>query len=444
MITAAQHCSPLAQWGFYTRKVPHGRCRTEGAAWKVPRGGRQPKVNELTSFVQPSTPKQLLNMGPIDPVENPYEIYRRMRQDQPVGLGGSGYYIASYDLACEALLNDEVFSSKSNSPDYPGIGMVFGQTIVGMNGKEHLKHRNLITPALRPRALGDEFAQLARATADRLIDKFSTAGAANLVPAFTFLYPLSVFVQILGLPEEDVDDFHQWGIDLTHVAADPERGLRGSACLAEYLSPVVHDKRENPTGDLISRLIEAEVMGERMTDAEIISFLRLLITGGADTTYHLLGNVLHTLLNDAALFAMVNADRSKIEPLLWESLRWESPVQFVSRQTNCEVEIGGVTIPDDSPVVILLGSANRDEAVYRDADTFDIERKGPKSIAFGYGRHYCAGADFGLTEATIGLNALFDRLQDLRFDADAAEPSKIRGVAFRGPSHLHVRFRAAS
>ena len=379
-------------------------------------------------------------LGPIDPVENPYAIFKTLRETSPVGKFGDIYYLATFKLASQALLDDESFSSKSNSPDYPGIGMVFGQTIVGMNGPEHLKHKNLITPALRPRALGTDFQQSARKTADRLIDMFADSGSANLVPDFTFLYPLTVFVQILGLPEEDAGDFHRWGIDLTHVAADPERGLHGSACLAEYLEPVVKDKRRNPTGDLICKLIEAEVMGEKMTDAEIISFLRLLITGGADTTYHLLGNVLHTLLNDAALLELVTNDRSKLEPLLWESLRWESPVQFVSRQTDKETEIAGVTIPDDSPVLILLGSANRDEKAFSQPDVFDINRDQGKSLAFGYGRHYCAGADFGLTEATIGLNALLDRLHDLRFDSAADSMSKIRGVAFRGPSHLKVLF----
>lgn len=394
----------------------------------------------MTAFTQPTTPEQLLTLGPIDPVVNPFPIYRELRQKHPVGCVGSYYYIASFELATQALLDDETFSSKSNSPDYPGIGMVFGQTIVGMNGQEHLKHRNLITPALRPRALGDDFKAMARATADRLIDKFAPSGRANLVPDFTFLYPLSVFVQILGLPEEDVDDFHRWGVDLTHVAADPERGLHGSRCLRDYLGPVVADKRANPTADLIGKLIAAEVMGERMTDEEIISFLRLLITGGADTTYHLLGNVLHTLLSDADLMRRVRADRSLLEPLLWESLRWESPVQFVSRATNREVEIGGVTIPDDTGVMILIGCANRDETVFDDPDVFDIARDNERSLAFGYGRHYCAGRDFGFAEATVGLNTLLDRLDDLRWDPAADEPSRIRGVAFRGPSHLKVQF----
>jgi len=394
----------------------------------------------VTAFRQPSTPEELLSLGPIDPVENPHDLYKALRDNAPVGRVGGYYYIANFELAREALLDDKAFSSKSNSPDYPGIGMVFGQTIVGMNGTEHLKHRNLITPALRPKALGEEFRRRARDTADRLIDKFIETGQANLVPDFTFLYPLSVFVQILGLPEEDAGDFHRWGVDLTHVAADPERGLRGSACLAEYLGPVLQDKRENSTSDLICRLIEAEVMGEKMTDDEIISFLRLLITGGADTTYHLLGNVLHTLLNDRALLELVTTDRSKLEPLLWESLRWESPVQIVSRQTDREVEIGGVTIPDDSPVTVLLGSANRDERAFPDPEVFDIDRDQGKSLAFGFGRHYCAGADFGLTEATIGLNALLDRLHELRLDPAADTVSKIRGVAFRGPSHLKVLF----
>jgi cytochrome P450 len=394
----------------------------------------------VTEFKQPSTPEELLSLGPIDPVENPYDIFKTLRDTAPVGKYRGSYYISSFELASQALLDDETFSSKSNSPDYPGIGMVFGQTIIGMNGKEHLKHKNLITPALRPKALGSDFRQRAQNTADRLIDKFAESGSANLVPDFTFLYPLSVFVQILGLPEEDAGDFHRWGIDLTHVAADPARGLHGSACLAEYLDPVVKDKRNNPTGDLICRLIEAEVMGEKMTDEEIISFLRLLITGGADTTYHLLGNVLHLLLNDAALLDLVTNDRSKLEPLLWESLRWESPVQIVSRQTDKETEVAGVTIPDDSPVTIIIGSANRDEKAFSQPEIFDINRDQGKSLAFGYGRHYCAGADFGLTEAIIGLNALLDRLHDLRFDPAADTISKIRGVAFRGPSHLKVLF----
>tara|TARA_R110000823_G_scaffold139607_4_gene269518 strand:- start:61908 stop:63098 length:1191 start_codon:yes stop_codon:yes gene_type:complete len=395
----------------------------------------------VTTFAQPTTPEQLLNLGPIEPVENPYPIFKLMRETSPVGRFGNNYYIASYDLAAAALLDDETYSSKSNSPDYPGIGMVFGQTIVGMNGKEHLKHRNLITPALRPRALGTDFEAMARATANRLIDKFAQSGKSNLVPDFTFTYPLSVFVQILGLPEEDVDDFHRWGIDLTHVASDPARGLHGSACLRDYLGPVVSEKRDNPTGDLICKLIEAEVMGERMTDEEIISFLRLLITGGADTTYHLLGNVLYTLLHDAELLARVRADRSLLKPLLWESLRWESPVQFVSRATNREVEVAGLTIPDDTGVIILLGAANRDEAVFENPDVFDIHRDSERSLAFGYGRHYCAGKDFGFTEATIGLDVLLDRLEDLRLDPSADTPAKIHGVAFRGPSHLKVQFR---
>ncbi len=114
-----------------------------------------------------------MSLGPIDPVENPYDIYKTLRDTCPVGKFGRNYYISSFELAQQALLDDVSFSSKSNSPDYPGIGMVFGQTIVGMNGKEHLKHRNLITPALRPKAMGAEFRQMARNTADRLIDKFA-------------------------------------------------------------------------------------------------------------------------------------------------------------------------------------------------------------------------------------------------------------------------------
>jgi len=124
----------------------------------------------MTAYVQPTSPEVLVSQGPIDPVEDPYSIYKQMRKDSPLSKLGDNYWISSFKLVMETLRDDTVFSCKSNGPDYPGIGMVMGKTLIGMDGIEHQKHRNLVTPALSPKALRGEFPALALKTANRLID----------------------------------------------------------------------------------------------------------------------------------------------------------------------------------------------------------------------------------------------------------------------------------
>jgi cytochrome P450 len=205
---------------------------------------------------------------------------------------------------------------------------------------------------------------------------------------------------------------------------------------------VVERRRARPTDDLISRLVVAEVDGERLSDEEIISFLRLLVMAGAETTYHLMGSALFALLSDAALLRAVRDDRDLIAPLLDETLRWESPVQIVTRETAQDTVLAGVELPKGTDVIVGIGSANRDERRYADPDRFDIQRQGEPHIAFGFGKHYCAGSRLALLEATVGIEALFDRLPGMRFDSQVA-PSRMVGVAFRSPDHLKVRFADA-
>jgi cytochrome P450 len=316
-----------------------------------------------------------------------------------------------------------------------------GPSIVGMDGREHLKHRKLVTPALAPRALRGDFPGLVDRIAHELIDRFADEGEADLRPQFTFTYPLKVFVEILGLSGEDVDQFHQWSIDLIGAFLDFERGMAASQNMLECLTPVIERKREEDDDDLISRLARAEVDGERLTDFEIVSFLRLLVTAGAETTYHLLGSTLVALLRNKALLERVQGDRSLIEPLLHEILRWETPVSLVSREAVENTEVAGVEIAKGTSVFCHLGSANRDERRFREPDTIDIDREDREHLAFGFGKHYCAGSRLALLEAEVGLNALLDRLPGL--GAKPGEDFGVIGVAFRGPNRLPVRFGAA-
>jgi cytochrome P450 len=390
------------------------------------------------------TVESLMRSGPMAPIEDPYSVYAELRRSDPVKrvdtVFSKGYFVSRFEDVHTVLKHDEIYSSRSNGER--GIALVMGRTIVGMDGREHLRHRALITPALAPRALRGDFPSLVRDIAHGIIDDFAAAGAADLVSAFTFAYPLRVFVEILGIPPDEVEAFHRWTIDLCHVAQDPARGLASAQKMKDYLAPVVERRRARPTDDLISRLVVAEVDGERLSDEEIISFLRLLVMAGAETTYHLMGSALFALLSDAALLRAVRDDRDLIAPLLDETLRWESPVQIVTRETAQDTVLAGVELPKGTDVIVGIGSANRDERRYADPDRFDIQRQGEPHIAFGFGKHYCAGSRLALLEATVGIEALFDRLPGMRFDSQVA-PSRMVGVAFRSPDHLKVRFADA-
>lgn len=382
--------------------------------------------------------EEILFMGPMAPVRNPHVLLKRLRDETPVVKGPTDSYVVTrYEDVRDVLRNNELFSSGIVQRT---MGIVMGPTIVGMDGREHLRHRALVTPALAPRALRGDFPKLVEQTAHRHIDQFAGAGQVDLASQFTFLYPLSVFVGILGLPEEDVEDFHNWGVDLTLVVFDPGKGIAASQKMYNYLAPVVARKRENPSDDLISVLATAEVDGTELTDEEVISFLRLLVLAGAETTYHLMGSALYAMLQDAELMERVTSDRSTIPRLLNETLRWESPIGTVMRETSEDTELGGVLIPKDSAVLAHLGSANRDERIFENPDVFDIDRDSNDHLAFGLGKHYCAGSRLALLEAEVGLNALFDRIGNIR--SQPGEDYGVIGFSFRGPDRLPILFDA--
>ena len=179
----------------------------------------------------------------------------------------------------------------------------------------------------------------------------------------------------------------------------------------------------------------------KLTDEEIISFLRLLIVAGAETTFHLIGTMMYALLGQPETLERVRDDRTLLERVMAEALRWDSPIQLTTRETTSSVVISGVELPAGSDILTAIGSANRDQTRHTKPDEFDIDRNGPDHIAFGFGRHFCIGARLAHTEAIVAMNILLDRLPDVRFDPDA-EQSGIVGLAFRGPQRLPVVFDA--
>jgi cytochrome P450 len=392
--------------------------------------------------LQTETSTRLFGGTIMSPVPDPYPVYRRLRHDRPVvaleGPLGRTTLITRYDDVCAALEDGETFSSRGNAR---GIGLVMGRTILEMEGKEHLRQRRLVTPAFSPRALRAGLDGVVERIVHQLVDQFVRDGRADLVSQFTFTYPLRVMAHVMGLPIEDFEQFHHWALDLLAIADDPQRGFDAAQRLVDYLRPIIEERRHAPGDDLVSTLVHAEVEGERLTEEEVLSFLRLLLPAGAETTYRLTGSLLFALLSHRDAMAEVRADRRAVDLALEETLRWEAAVQYVSREATREVEVAGTTIPSGEMLMLAVGSANRDESHFADPDRFDMHRKNVADhVAFGFGEHFCLGSNLARLEARSAVNILLDRLPNLRFAPDA--DCRVVGLAFRSPDRLPVVFDA--
>jgi len=376
----------------------------------------------------------------MDPVPDPYPVYRRLRRERPVvgvaGVIGTAYLVTRYDHVIAALKDSTTFSSRGNAR---AIGLVMGKTILEMEGREHLRHRKVVTPAFSLRALRGGIDRMVERTVHELIDAFAKDGRADLVPQLTFTFPLRVVASIIGIPIDDFATFHRKAIDLISVGDDPARGFEAAEWIVGYLRPILDARRRHPEDDLLSTLVHAEVEGERLTEEEVLSFLRLLLPAGAETTYRLTGSTLFALLTHPEVLEDVRADATRIDAVLEEVLRWESPVQYVSREATRDVDLGGCTLPAGGLAMLALGSANRDEQRFADPDRFVVGRPNVGDhVAFGFGEHFCLGSHLGKLEAKVAVAALIDRLPNLRLDPDVS--ARMVGLAFRSPDRLPVRF----
>ena len=380
----------------------------------------------------------------MSPVPDPYPVYARLRAESPVmhfeGPLGPCTMFTRYGDVLAALKDAATFSSKGNAR---GIGLVMGRTILEMDGQEHLRQRRIVTPAFSPRALRSGLEEVVVRTVNQLIDEFAGDGRAELVQQFTFTFPLRVIAHVLGIPISDFHQFHHWALDLLAISDDPMKGLEAAQKIVDYLRPILEERRREPREDLVSTLLHTEVEGERLTEEEVLGFLRLLLPAGAETTYRLTGSLIFALLSHPAVLEEVRADRTVLPLAIEETLRWESAVQYVSRETAVDTEVAGVALPAGTLLMLAIGSANRDETRFARPDSFEPRREDVSAhLAFGFGEHFCLGSNLARLEATAALTALLDRLPNLRFEPGKA--STIVGMAFRSPDHLPVLFDPGS
>lgn len=346
------------------------------------------------------------------------------------------FTITTFDNADQVLRDWRSFSASINGEV---MRPYMGELMLGLDGDEHRRYRNLVAYAFRRSTLERWRGELVEPVIERLLDDIAPAGRAELVAQVTSKFPVQVICGIVGVPTTDHEQFNDWAVRINYGPLYPEEGRAASQAMRDYLEPLVEARRTEPSGDLLSELVHAEIDGARLTDEKIYGFLRLLLPAGAETTYRAFGSCLLVLLERPEAMARVLADRSLVPAVVEETLRWETSVTMVARVAAADTEIGGCPVPAGSSVSVINGSASRDEARWADPGEWDLDREPQQHMAFGTGPHQCLGMHLARMELEVGINAVLDRLPNLRLDPDAEAPV-ISGYAFRGPATLPVLF----
>jgi cytochrome P450 len=311
----------------------------------------------------------------------------------------------------------------------------------------HTRLRTLIARAFTPRAVASLEPRI-RALSTSLLEPALARGELDLVADFAVPLPLMVIAEMLGAPVADLDHFRRWSDAVVSLAlsvtgdagaAQAEQAFRDTTDeMQAYLAALTRARRASPADDLLTRLVEVEVDGERLTDDELLGFFQLLLVAGHETTTNLIDNAILCFLDHPDELARVRADPTLLPGAIEEVLRHRSPVQAMFRMTRRDATIRGRTIPAGKLVLAMIGAANRDPLVFPDPARFDITRTPNPHIAFGHGIHFCIGAALARLEARVALGDLLTRTR--RIDHASDQPwTPRKAFHIHGPAHLPLR-----
>jgi cytochrome P450 len=377
---------------------------------------------------------------------DPFRFYAMARAHSPVlrvPPPFDAWAVLDYAGVKRVLTDHEAFSSRVPAPKH---------WFIFSDPPGHTKLRALVSKAFTPRVVTHLEPRIRELSAG-LLDAVAGRGEMDLAADYAVPLPMMVIAEMIGIPSADWPRFRRWSdvilkLSYTRSGGDEaERALEDFIAvtdeMGDYLKQMTARLRVAPADDLLSRLLVAEVDGQHLTHEEILGFFQLLIVAGQETTANLINNAVICFLENPDQAALLRARPELLPSGIEEVLRYRSPFQWIMRTPGALIEMHGQTLRPGELVLAMVGSANRDPAVFADADRFDITRDPNPHLAFGHGIHFCMGAPLSRLEARIALTDLLGgRLRDLRLaTGEPWEPRKALHV--HGPQRLPVRFTPA-
>jgi cytochrome P450 len=381
-------------------------------------------------------------------IADPYPTYAAMRETGALVQVAGTWIVTRYELADQVLKNSSFgrgeYPNLIKSALGPGpLAESFSRWMLYLDPPDHTRLRTLVMSAFTPRAV-DRLREVIQTTVERLIAEMEKGDTADFLVEFAYPLPVHVICELLGVPNEDREEFKTWSADLGRglqiTNLNPEVVARGNAAAAgfnDYFTELFAARRETPGDGFLDALLAAEHEGAKLTDDELLATVVLLFFGGHETTVNLLGNGMTALLRERSAWDELCADPALARAAVAEMLRIDTPVQRASRIALEDVELEGQRIKTGEMIVVLLGGANRDERRFEDPDRFSLHRTGP-NLSFAAGPHYCVGATLARVEAEIAVASLARRLPDMRIDSGSLEYRP--NVILRGLQSLPVRF----
>jgi cytochrome P450 len=381
---------------------------------------------------------------------DPFPAYAAAHRLGQVSALPDGPFLVCGYTAVDEVLRNPGFGLPEPVPASSGNDALrlMNESILRANPPDHGRMRSLISKVFTPRRVADLRPAVEEAV-DDLLDRFGEAaagGPVDFMDQVAFPLPVTVICALLGVPDGDRRRFRPLAADLTEAlepSGDPSAPADAAAReLAGYFTPLIADRRAAPGDDLVSALVAArDAEDGRLTDQELLANLILLLVAGFETTTNLLGNGLKILLDRPDLTGALCAGRIPVAGFVEEVLRYDSPVQIVTRRAlTGGLTVQGIPVPEGRDLILLIGAANRDPARYRDPDRFDPTRTDVRPLSFGAGAHICSGNNLARLEAAVAFPRLLTRFPALS-PAPGRLPSRRDRLVLRGFQTIPVQFQ---
>lgn len=386
----------------------------------------------------------------------PHHWFRQLRKEAPVYWheeeDGPGFWVVTkHEDLHHISRNPLIFSSAqgTNIPSNQGGGGGGGlPMMLNMDPPQHVKFRRIVQRGFTPRRvkmLEPHIRELCTATIDGVAER----GECEFVSEVAAILPMQVICELIGIPEEDRLDVYNLsneliGFDDPDFRGSGEDGQRAALAMYGHAQKVARARMADPQDDLASKLLTADVDGEKLTEQEFNGFFMLLSVAGNETTRTMTTHGIYQLIRHPEQRARLLADPSLIPSAVEEILRYEPPVIYFRRTATRDTEIRGVKIREGDKVTMWYGSVNRDEDVFEDPDAFDIARQPNDHLAFGIGEHFCLGANLARLELNIVFEELLRRLPDIELAEPGAKPKRLRSNFINAITKMPVQFKPAA